>query len=274
MNRAYLDIGGTFIRSEVVLSDGSFFKEVFSSKEDFVAYLEALIKRYNIKEIAISFAGQVKEGVILSSPNVKVEENFDIRGYFQKKFKVELKIDNDINCALLAHSKESKINNLALLYVGTGLGAAFMSDGKIVRGEDNLSFELGHMPFKKAPFLCGCGKDNCVELFSGGAGMQKWLHLKGLSSMSLDELQKGQNQQAKEIYDNFLEGLLVATATLVTLCNPACLILGGGVIKSNKYLLDIIKKEIARYALPKSCEHLSISLDELEDASLKGAKLL
>lgn len=267
MSNLYIDIGGTYLRSEL---DGKL-KRVLTKDHNLVEYIEKLLLKYDIKDISISFAGQVNDGVIISSPNIRVSKK-EIKKYFEKKYGICLYIDNDLNCALLAESKVSSSNNIALLYVGTGLGSSVLDNGRIIRGKGNITCEIGHVPFKKAPFLCGCGKDNCLELFASGSGLEKWLHFKGFKTMSLTEIKA--KKEFNEIYENFCEALLRAAATITTLFDPKELILGGGIIESNTFLVDLVKDNIDKYVLKSSLKGLIIKKSEIKDASLKGAREL
>ncbi|RRS30341.1 MAG: ROK family transcriptional regulator [Epsilonproteobacteria bacterium (ex Lamellibrachia satsuma)] len=274
MSKLYIDIGGTYLRSEL-LEKGKVHKEkILSHRVSLNEYLEKRLKRYpDITLIGISFAGQVDHGKILSAPNITVEKA-DIKRYIEKKYGVVLKIDNDLNCALLAEKQHTEEKNMALLYIGTGMGSAVLEQGNVVRGERNLAYEIGHVPFKKAPFKCGCGKDNCLELFSSGSGLEKWYAYYGLPPMTIEELKCSGDKHAKKIYKNFLEGILRASATIVTLSNPKVLILGGGIIISNPFLKEKVEKKIRKYALSSNLEGLDIALSQFKNASMEGAKLL
>jgi len=270
MSSLIIDIGGTKLRSEFE----GIYEEYLSKDKELIPFLEDKLKRYkNIDTVKVSYAGQVNKGVILSSPNIKVKEK-NIKEYFEKKYGIVFKIDNDLNCALLAEKNYFKEKNIALLFVGSGVGASVLENAHIVRGEKNIACEIGHIPFKKAPFHCGCGRDNCIEIFSGGVGLQNWLKYYGYPWMSLEKIKNAKDKNLQSIYKNFLEALLRAAGTLVTLFNPKVLVLGGGVIASNPYILDIIKQDIKKYALKQSCEDLQIVLSKLKNASLQGAKEL
>ncbi len=274
MSKLYIDIGGTKLRSELFLDDKIFKEELFSFETDLIKYIEKKICKYNdIDFVGISFAGQVDNGSIFSSPNIRIEQK-NIRLYFFEKYKIVVKIENDLNCALMAERNYTDELNVAMLFVGTGLGSSVSDNGRIVRGERNTACEIGHVPFKKAPFLCGCGKDNCLELFASGSGIEKWENYYNLPRFTLEELAVSQDSNAKKIYKNFIEALLMATGGVVTLFNPKVLILGGGIVKDNPYLLNVIKKNIKNYALVQSCESLDIIISKLENSSLEGAKLL
>jgi len=65
-----------------------------------------------------------------------------------------------------------------------------------------------------------------------------------------------------------------AAGTMVSLCNPELLVLGGGVIRANPWLVEELRREIGNYALPVACRDLRIEESRLENASLRGAELL
>jgi len=266
----YIDMGGTWLRWEYKEKSG----KTHSKSVGLVEFIEEFLQNHkDIKSVSVSFAGQVNKGEILSSPNISIKTK-KIKEYFTKKYGIAFKIDNDLNCALLAYKSKLKSNFVALFFVGTGVGCSVLENSHTVRGKGNLACEIGHIPFKKAPFKCGCGKDNCLELFCGGEGLKRWCRYYGLKEMSLLELKNSKTKEAKKIYKNFQEAILFGVGTLVTLANPNILILGGGVLESNPYILDIIEKKICSYALKESCKDLKIVINKIKNPSLKGAKLL
>ena len=264
-----IDIGGTHLRA--LIEDIYFFEEIETKNVELSSYIISKLREFpKIKEVKISFAGQVYNGKILSSPNIEVKVK-NIKDYIESKYSVVLKIENDLKCAALAEAKELNENYLSALYVGTGIGSGTVENGKLIRGFRNLAGEIGHIPYKKAPFKCGCGKDNCIELYASGIGLKKWIDYKKLS---IDVDLASVKREAKDIYDEFERALLFASATIATLFNPKVLVLGGGVIKNNPYLVDLIKENIKFFALNTSLKDMKILKSKLEDASLKGAKLL
>lgn len=271
-----VDVGGTNIRAE--LYDGEKLIESFEHKSARIAlieFLERIVKEHStIKSIGISYAGQVHNGVILGAPNIKVDET-NIAAYFKSRHGIELFIENDLNCAVLAEGAACENSDICALYVGTGIGLGALGGGKLIRGAWSVATEVGHIPYKKAPFKCGCGRDNCLELYASGSGLAKWLEYYDLEpAMTLESLQKSEDSHAKIVYENFIEALLFGCGTTVTLLNPSVLVLGGGIIEANPWLCDIIKRGVGEVALRASLLHLQIKQTSLQNAPLKGALLL
>ena len=272
--KLFIDLGGTHLRSEIHGVNAVIRKELPSADHDLIHFIETCLTHYpDIRFIGISFAGQVYHGTILSAPNITVSDT-KIKHYFESRYPLRLAIDNDLNCAVMAEAQNLQEENIAALYVGTGLGAAVINQGTLIRGERNQAFELGHIPYREAPFLCGCGKNNCIELFASGAGLEQWMRYnKGdgyREKPNLKELKKTGDLLAA----HFEKALLHASATLVTLANPKYLVLGGGIIQENPYLVPWIREEIAAMALSSSLKGLTIVQTKLQNAAMDGAKLL
>lgn len=275
MSKLVIDIGGTWLRSELIAEGRVPVQEKIPSHSVLLeTYVESMLQTHpDIAEVAISFAGQVDNGTIVSAPNIVVKE-YNIKKHIESKYPVTVKIDNDLICALRAERTLTKTPFLALLYIGTGLGSAVLDKGCVVRGVHNLSWEIGHIPFRQAPFQCGCGKHNCLELFCSGSGLEKWYDYYGLPPMTLEVLRHTKTAEAMQIYANFKEAILYATATLITLANPEDVVLGGGIVQANPWLESEVQKEIGDYALASNLTQVTIRKSTLKNASLEGAKLL
>ncbi|RLA69316.1 MAG: sugar kinase [Epsilonproteobacteria bacterium] len=273
-----MDVGGTHIRYRIIDTDGN---EVSSGKMGtqaigLIQAIESIIKGYTIKKIGISYAGEVHNGVILSAPNIEVDEP-NIKAYFLKEHHIELFIENDLKCAALAEQRYWNCNKtMVAASIGTGFGSAIIENGKLFRGSHNLAGEIGHIPYKYSQIPCGCGNHYCIEASCSGIALTRWTEHYRLSieKVSIQNLRELKNDNADTIINNFEEGLLFAIGTIISLINPELIVLGGGVIEPNTYLLDLINENIHKYALPISKKQTKIVLSRLQDAPLMGAEIL
>ncbi len=275
MNLA-IDAGGTNLRASIRKNNDD--KININAKSDEIglaSFIEKILNLHkNIKTIGISYAGQVKDGTIIDAPNIKVDIA-DIKKYFETKYDISLFIENDLTCAVIAEAKELKSKNICALYVGTGIGLGVINDGKIIKGSSNQACEIGHIPYKKAPFKCGCGRDNCIENFVSGTAIAKWINHYNLTCRAtLEALENDINPDSKEVLKEFEEALFYAIGTTITLFNPEILVLGGGIIEANPYLRDKVITKIGSFALKPTLENCKIIKSQLSDAPLIGASLL
>ena len=274
-----MDIGGTNIRYHLIDSKNQ--ENILSQIEDtqttsIIALIEDIISRYHIQRIAIAYAGQVDNGVILSSPNIKVEEPY-IAKYFADHHNIPLYIENDLKSAALAEYEFWGCSGtMVVASIGTGFGAAIVEGGKLIRGSHNLAGEIGHIPFRYSEIPCGCGNHYCVEASTSGRALEKWIEYYWLPIHNdpLQNLQTINDPRADTILDNFHEGLIYAIATTISLLNPEIVVLGGGVIHKNRYLLELLEGQIDRYTLATSLKKTKIVLSELEDAPFRGTLFL
>ena len=240
-----IDYGGTFFRSKCCGE----YEKLESKNINLIKFIEDKIKRYGIRRVGISFAGQINNGVILSSPNIKGLDGFDIKGYFFKKYGAEIFIENDLKCAATAEKDYFKSDYIAVIYIGTGLGGAFI-EKDLIRGYRNLAGELGHIPYKKTPFVCGCGKNNCLELTCSGKAMT----LRGFKDLSGNDFKKEFNKSLNYVIE-----------VVSVMLNPEIIVLGGGVVEHNKININP--------CLP-SFTKVRVEISATKNAALKGVELL
>jgi len=271
-----VDMGGTYLRW-IYESRGRRVESGKISIDDITldGFIEEKCTQYpDIKAVGVSFAGQVSDGEIVASPNIDIYKYENISA-LSDTLGVRVAIENDLNCAVLSESARLKCDNLVVLYVGTGLGCGIVSDGRLCRGSWGVSAEVGHIPYRKAPFRCGCGKENCMELYASGSGIERWLEYRGYSDRyTLMEMMESDDIYLREISENFFSALVVSASILVTVCNPEILLMGGGVVSSTPSIVERLKKELPSYALPVAMQRLEIVAGGLDEAPLEGALML
>ncbi len=275
---AAIDVGGTNIRCNIIGEDEKIVSSESMSSQDIglIEAIESIISKYAVKKIGISYAGQVDDGVILSAPNIKVDEP-NIQAYFLKEHGIDLYIDNDLKCAALAEYEYWECDTtMVAASVGTGFGSAIVERGKLVKGSHNLAGEIGHAPYKYSEIPCGCGNHHCIEAFCSGSALTRKIehHRLPVGEELLQSLKEMQSDEAKTILEDFHDALSFAVGSIISFINPEIIVLGGGVIHKNPYLLEIINESVAKYALSVSREQTKIIISELEDAPIKGAALL
>lgn len=151
-------------------------------------------------------------------------QNTDILGYFQRKLRIPVCIDTDVNAAALAEycfGAGNGLANLVYVTVGTGIGAGVIAKGQPLNPTHPP--EIGHMrlPRHEADEFLGCCPyhNDCLEgLASGPAIEQRW----GINAASLPPEHFAWTLQAD---------YLAKLCTNIACCfAPQRIILGGGVM--------------------------------------------
>lgn len=115
-----------------------------------------------------------ERGYILSTSNLSNLRDFDLRGILGEKFPgAQIVVDNDTNLAVIAehcHGAARSYRNVVYTTFSTGLGSAFIFDGKIFRGTFGGAGESGHMLITPDEgVLCGCGNRGCLMSYASGS---------------------------------------------------------------------------------------------------------
>ncbi len=175
--------------------------------------------------------------------------------------------------------------NIAVINIGTGVGAGITSEGRLYRGATNSAGEVGHTIIQIYGRQCRCGHQGCLESYVGAPGIiqtirqhdpnSAWLidHDQRSTIAALAEAAQRQEPLAQEILAETATYLGVGLGNLVNLFNLELLIIGGWVgLQLGALLLDELRKVIAHTALQLPFEALTISISQLgEDAASYGA---
>lgn len=303
-----IDIGGTKIAIGLVDASGkilerrSFPTEVGKGPEAITREIaEAVLEiaqssKLRIEGAGVGIAGQIdpRTGVVHFAPNLHWK-NFPLAKQLSEQLGMPIGVVNDVRAAawgewIFGAGKGQK--NLVCLFVGTGIGGGIAFDGKILEGATNCAGELGHIVVDLAGPLCSCGGFGCLEAIAGGwAIAQKatqraaadrrkgdlLLQLcKGSPEMltaklvSLAAAQK--DPMAMEILEEAKKGLIAGVTSIVNAFNPACVVLGGGVLDGNPVWVQEIDERVRQRALNAAAKELIIRGSLLKgDAGVVGA---
>ena len=175
--------------------------------------------------------------------------------------------------------------NIAVINIGTGVGAGITSEGRLYRGATNSAGEVGHTILHLHGRQCRCGHQGCLEAYAGAPGIIQTIREHDAHSPWLIERdQRGtiaalalaaqeQVPLALEILAETALYLGVGLGNLVNLFNLERLIIGGWVgLELGALLLDKVRQVIAQTALQLPFEALTIAISQLgEDAASYGA---
>lgn len=145
--------------------------------------------------------------------------------------------------------------------LGTGVGGGLVLGGQVVNGSHGVAGELGHMTVNRAETTpCNCGKFGCLEQYASATGIVRMAHQQLDQSDEPSALRKREDFTCKDVFDCAAEGDAIAQATLErayaylgeSIANACCVIdpqlvlLGGGVSKAGKPLLDGVYRHFRR----------------------------
>lgn len=152
-------------------------------------------------------------------------------------------LGNDCQCFALSEAHGGAGDGAASMFgliIGTGAGAGYVVDHKLVRGLHGAAGEWGHWPLDPSllqryqlPLLpCPCGRAACLESYVSGTGLRRLdAHLSGGAGTSAEQLaarHAAGDAQAGRVFDIHLDLLGAALARIILAYDPHVIVLGGG----------------------------------------------
>ncbi len=179
----------------------------------------------------------------------------------------KVKAGNDANVAAMGEAfvgAGKEADSIVMVTLGTGVGGGIIINGKILAGHNGAGGEIGHINVNEEETqACGCGNCGCLEQYASATGIarkarevlaasDKESALRELKDEEItakdvfDEAKKG-DELAKEIVKETCEILGKSIATICNVVNPEMVVIGGGVSKAGRILLEALEEPFKKY---------------------------
>lgn len=170
------------------------------SYESIVSLIGKLIERYEIiKAIGIGVPAVVYEGAIVGNCDIKELSNLPLQKQLEELFPIEIIVENDMNLQALGfYRKQNFHTNKSIAIINfpkdNCIGSGIIVDGHIIKGNTNFAGEVSYLPL-------GLSQEDLIK-----------------------ELEKG---------DQFLQLAVKIITSIITVINPATIVLTGELVKSD-----------------------------------------
>ncbi|MEO8583875.1 MAG: ROK family protein [Flavitalea sp.] len=305
-----IDLGGTKLAIAVISSSGDIIHKESIKLEGregkqvgaLVTYVIGVVlkaERFSkdpVHSIGICVPGIIRMNMgTVWAPNIPGWENYALMDEVKSiAGNVPVIIDSDRTCYLQGEiwkGNAKGCKDAIYLSVGTGIGAGIITDGKILRGSQNISGAIGWMALNK-PFVKEFTECGNFEYFSSGKGIARLAqdilkaaisyegqlrnkNIEDINSHDVFVAYENDDEIALNVMSVCVEYWGMAVANLISLFNPAKIILGGGIFGPAVSLIPEIKEEASKWAQPISMQQVSIEASELgSDAGVYGAAYL
>ena len=173
-------------------------------------------------------------------------------------------VDNDANLGALAElhwgAAEGR-RNAAYLKVSTGIGAGLIIDGRLFHGGAGMAGEIGHTILQDEGPVCRCGKRGCLETLAGAAALLELLHATHGPDLTTQQLLRAAaegDSAARRVLADAGRHIGTALATLCDLLNPELIVVGGELSGAGDVLLDPLREQVHRHAIPATARGTEI----------------
>ena len=301
-----IDVGGTKIAGALVREDG----EVLAAQqtrtqaeqgvpaviERIADLVEGLVEAAPSTPagIGIGTPGQVDphEGIVHNAVNLGWVE-VPLRRELNERlsFSIPVQIYHDSSASALGEryfGAAQGYDDFVYLGLGTGLGAAVVTGGRLVMGAAWSAAELGHMVIEEGGAPCACGLHGCAETILSGPGLvrlarQRLESGEGSPILSEGELTAESILRAAEMGDGVAReavsemgrALGKVMAITATVLNPALFVIGGGLgVAAFDQILPTALESLRRNSLPSVHRQVKVRPSSLASSAVGAAALV
>jgi glucokinase len=263
-----------------------------------------------VRALGIGVQGQVAKagGTVLSAPGLGWRD-VDLQKLVQARApKLFVRLSSDLAAAAWAERSAGAgrgADDLVVVLAGSTVGAGIVLGGKLQEGASGAGGDLAHVNVHPGGRTCACGHRGCLDAYASAPSLAAWArddlriasavaksmgkpsavgrrlleHADGdpdrISAAAMERAADAGDDLAIHLLDEASRLLGLALANLVTVLNPARLLLGGPLLASSPRLLRGAQQGVAQYASAAALAALEVSVPALgEEAALIGAGLM
>ena len=170
-------------------------------------------------------------------------------------------IDNDVRCALRAErvlGAGRGLDDFIYMNIGTGIAAAFVTGGKVIKGHSFNAGEVGHVAVDIfGDVECPCGRRGCAEAIASGSGLDRRARAlrarypdtrlcfpadRRISAKDITDLAEQGDALCVKLKADAAEAAAALIMNLVWVTDPETVVLGGGVVSDERMFGDIVSR--------------------------------
>lgn len=297
------DLGGTKVKYGLVfdgkvggfdsfpVAGGSLVDVLSRLRVAFSQRLERKIDQCQGIGISIACLVDPVKRCVLKASKGKYEDaaDIDLVAWAHDAFGLPLTIETDSRSALVGewrYGAGQGCENTVMVSIGTAIGVAVLINGKLFRGSHYQAGLGGHLIVNPGGRPCNCGGRGCVTAEASAWALPLIVqsdrryyssHLSQVEQLDFATLfstaEQG-DELAREIRDRCLEYWAAMVASLIHVCDPEVVILGGGVMASADTILPVIKSIVSQWSWTPWGRVEIKRAHYLEEAALLGVSYL
>lgn len=169
------DLSGAMIGSVSV--EPSDLSDARRTLDEICAAAEKIVDDHGVQRDQILAAGVAIAGFLdvegktwLHSPYLRWPP-FDVCKSLEGRLNLPITVENVNRCVAVAETRIgccAGMTDVFLVRAALGLGAASISNGKVLRGHNNTAGQIGHFPEGRDGAMCSCGNSDCITMAASG----------------------------------------------------------------------------------------------------------
>jgi glucokinase len=246
-------------------------------------FMSRLPQGESIASLGICCPGPLdhETGVLINPTNLPKFYNVPLRQMLSDRLNVPVSMEHDAKAAGLGEfyfGAGRDEQSMVFTVIGTGVGAAIILNGQLIRGVKNFAGEVGHTTVDRNGESCPCGSRGCLDTYiSGPALARRYLRLQEqekkpvrapdapITGETVACLARDGDPLALEIMNEAGEALGIAVATMAMILDIELYVFGGSVPKCGDTLLEPARRIVPRYSFRTVGPRVRLVASELGD---------
>lgn len=256
-----IDLGGTNIKIVAVSEEGQILERSTceTQTDSPVSWVETI--RQRIKEIENEQA-ESADWIGLAAPGLAARDDLSIASMPGKLQGLEglnwtdalrtshtVPVLNDAHAALLGEAwigAAVGYRNAVLLTLGTGVGGAFLAEGRLFKGHIGRAGHLGHISLNPDGPPDIVGTPGSLEQTIGNSTLAARSAGRFRSTRRLVEAHLNGDEQATEVWLRSMHNLAAGITSIINALDPEVIILGGGIAQAGPALFEPLERFVEK----------------------------
>ncbi len=205
-------------------------------------------KLQNLVGVGVSVPGTVnyKTGIVMSAPSFHWR-SLNLGNMLKTCYPYHVIVDNDVKSFAKAQRFLNTVENpneFLVIHLGNGVAMAEMQDGKLIRGNNNIAGEIGHMIIDPNGPWCDCGRRGCIQTTISKGSIEKKL---GIPFKEAVKRYYENDEQCFSLLNQVANDIAMWVSNFVNIFDPNEIILTGSMIDEWDELFEMIGSRCKRF---------------------------
>lgn len=206
--------------------------------------------------VGVGVPGQVdpRSGRVAMAVNLGVgAEGYGLAAEIETALGFPVTVENDVHAAAVGAYESLRLegpspDSVALVSIGTGIGAGVVVQGALLRGVRGMAGEIGHVVVDESGILCRCGQRGCLEAVAAGPAIARaWPKgANGTAATALFGAAAQGDAAAEKVAGRIAGHLTTALIWLAAAYDTEVIVLAGGVSGAGDSFLGAVREQVSR----------------------------
>lgn len=202
------------------------------------------------------------------APNLSWHD-LKIPKFYAQYFDFPVILENEAKAAVIGEKEfvYPDIENLVFVSINEGIGCGILLAGELYTGASGNAGEFGHLIIDSDGPKCHCGNNGCWETLASESFLKAQVNNYLADNLSISEIYQldfEKDKQLKQIIKKCGCNIGIGLVNIINSLSPEHIVIGGGIIRAEGYLMENITKIVDQRSLNISRKFVDLKFTELD----------